>query len=166
MADRVAVINQGRLEQFDVPNQIYDQPATLFVNQFVGTSNALNGRITRLDAEGRAQALVDGTLSCAVRLGAGHHQVGDNTTVCIRPEHLRLADEGEGLRGTIELSLPLGPQVVHEIRLSSGADLKVVEARGEGARFRTPGSAVTLQLTAGAIVNAFAAPKTAEPAAA
>ena len=55
---------------------------------------------------------------------------------------------------------------VGEVRLPGGADLKVVEARGEGARFRTPGSAVTLQLTAGAIVNAFAAPKTAEPAAA
>ena len=166
MADRVAVINQGRLEQFDVPNEIYDHPATLFVNQFVGTSNALTGRITRLDGEGRAQALVEGSLSCAVRLAGGHHQVGDSATVCIRPEHLRLADEGEGLRGTIELSLPLGPQIVHEIRLPGGADLKVVEARGEGARFRTPGSAVTLQLTAGAIVNAFAAPKTAEPAAA
>ena len=166
MADRVAVINQGRLEQFDVPNEIYDHPATLFVNQFVGTSNALIGRITRLDGEGRAQALVDGTLSCAVRVAGGHHQVGDSATICIRPEHLRLADDGEGLRGTIELSLPLGPQIVHEIRLPGGADLKVVEARGEGARFRTPGSAVTLQLTAGAIVNAFAAPKTAEPAAA
>jgi putative spermidine/putrescine transport system ATP-binding protein len=110
--------------------------------------------------------VVDGTLNCTVRLAAANLQAGDSVTVCIRPEHLRLADEGDGLHGTIELSLPLGPQIVHEVRLASGAELKVVEARGEGARFRTSGSPVTLQLSAAAIVNAFPAVKAAEPAAA
>jgi putative spermidine/putrescine transport system ATP-binding protein len=41
MADRVAVINQGRLEQFAPPNDVYDLPGSLFVNRFVGTTNAL-----------------------------------------------------------------------------------------------------------------------------
>ena len=43
MADRVAVLNHGRLEQFAPPTEIYDRPATLFVNRFVGTTNLLTG---------------------------------------------------------------------------------------------------------------------------
>ena len=49
MADRVAVFNQGRLEQFGTPNDIYDRPASLFVNSFVGTANLLPGKVASLD---------------------------------------------------------------------------------------------------------------------
>lgn len=165
MADRVAVINQGRLEQFEGPNDIYDRPASLFVNQFVGTSNCLAGRLSEVNGAS-ARATIDGGTTFPVRLCSTTLRPGDAVSICIRPEHLRLADQGEGLQGTIELSLPLGPQIVHEVRLPGGADIKVVEARSEGARFRSAGSPVVLQLTAGAIVNAFAADSAAHSAAA
>lgn len=45
MADRVAVLNAGRLEQFAPPTDVYDRPETLFVNTFVGTANVLHGRL-------------------------------------------------------------------------------------------------------------------------
>src|ERR1700674_1675204 len=41
MPDRIAVMNRGRVEQVASPTEIYDHPATLFVNQFVGTANLL-----------------------------------------------------------------------------------------------------------------------------
>ena len=47
MADRIAVMNRGRIEQVASPTEIYDQPATLFVNQFVGTTNLLAGQDRR-----------------------------------------------------------------------------------------------------------------------
>ena len=87
-------------------------------------------------------------------LGAG---AGAPATVCVRPEHLRIGD-GAGLAGTIELSLPLGPQIVHEIRLADGQALKLVESRSHGARLRDPGSPVTLILAEGAVPNAFTPP--------
>jgi putative spermidine/putrescine transport system ATP-binding protein len=54
------------------------------------------------------------------------------------------------------VSLPLGPQIVHDIRLADGQDLKLVESRGQGAQLRAPGTAVTLTLAEGAVPNAFA----------
>ena len=152
MADRVAVINQGRLEQFAPPNDIYDRPQTRFVNQFVGTANILPARLLAQGEDGRAS--IAGGPAWAVRT-VGTLQPGEDVVVCVRPEHLRLADGGEGLAGNIEVSLPLGPQIVHEVRLADGQGIKVVESRSHGARLHSPGQAVTLQPAAGALFNAF-----------
>lgn len=55
MSDRVAVFNQGRIEQLAPPQQLYDQPGSAFVAQFVGTANLLEGNIARdlLERDGR-----------------------------------------------------------------------------------------------------------------
>ncbi len=45
LADRIAVMNEGRIEQFDTPEAIYRQPSSRFVASFVGTTNLLEGRI-------------------------------------------------------------------------------------------------------------------------
>src|SRR4029077_2351971 len=49
VADRIAVMNKGRVEQFDSPVAIYDKPQTLFVNGFIGTSNLLPGRLAAIE---------------------------------------------------------------------------------------------------------------------
>ena len=51
MADRVAVLNQGRLEQYAPPTEVYDKPNSLFVNTFVGTANTLPGKLVALNGE-------------------------------------------------------------------------------------------------------------------
>jgi len=51
MADRIAVLNGGVLEQFGVPVEIYDRPRSLFVNTFVGAANVLPGTLTARDGE-------------------------------------------------------------------------------------------------------------------
>ena len=146
MADRVAVIHQGRLQQFAPPNEVYDRPASLFVNQFVGASNALKATL-----QGDSQARL-GDVQWPVRnVGAPSNT---DALVCVRPEQLRLTS-GPGLRGQIELSLPLGPQIVHEIRLADGQALKLVESRSHGASLHEPGAAVTLALAEGAVPNAY-----------
>src|SRR3989440_6720046 len=66
---------------------------------------------------------------------------GDRVTVCMRPEHLRLADDGEGLAGIVEMGLPLGPSIVHEVRTADGRGIKVTEPRAAGAQPRRPGRA-------------------------
>jgi putative spermidine/putrescine transport system ATP-binding protein len=149
MADRVAVINLGRLEQFAPPNEVYDRPASLFVNQFVGAANTLKARL-----QGDSQVQLGGAVWPVRAQGP---RAGSDVLLCVRPEHLRLVD-GAGLAGTIELSLPLGPEIVHEIRLADGQDLKLVESRSHGARLREPGSAVTVSLAEGAVPYAFNPP--------
>ena len=63
----------------------------------------------------------------------------------MRPEHLRLADGGEGLAGIVEMGLPLGASIVHEVRTADGRALKVTEPRAVGAQPRAPGSVVRVQ---------------------
>src|SRR6266545_4857559 len=61
MADRIAVMNRGRIEQVASPTDIYDHPATLFVNRFVGTTNLIPGKLVGIDAGGCDVQLVGGT---------------------------------------------------------------------------------------------------------
>ena len=58
VADRIAVMNKGKVEQFDSPVAIYDQPQTLFVNGFIGSSNLLGGKIAAIE-DGIATVTLD-----------------------------------------------------------------------------------------------------------
>ncbi|NYZ13147.1 ABC transporter ATP-binding protein [Azospirillum sp. RWY-5-1] len=86
IADRVAVMRDGRLLQVATPRTLYDEPADAFVAGFVGHANLLDGVV-------RAPGLVEtaiGTLACAT----GDHTAGSTVTVFFRPEAVRPDPEG------------------------------------------------------------------------
>jgi putative spermidine/putrescine transport system ATP-binding protein len=141
MADRVAVLNAGRLEQLGSPVEIYDAPRSLFVNSFVGSCNLLPGRVVALAAGVAAVALDCGDVLHGCRPGEGV-SAGDRVIACIRPDHLSVAMQDEGLAGTVEVGLPLGPSVVHEIRLADGQTVKIAEQRAAGGEPRPSGGVV------------------------
>ncbi len=148
MADRVAVLSAGRLEQFAPTTEMYDRPASLFVNSFVGQTNKLPGTVA---ADGAVRLDVGGTVSArTVALSPGSRAI-----VCLRPEHLRFA--ADGIPATVELALPLGPTVVHEIRFADGSTAKIIEPREAGSVPRAPGTAVHVQPAAPGLGAAFAA---------
>lgn len=89
ISDRVAVLSQGRLEQFGSPEQIYREPASAFVAGFVGESNRFDGTI---DSAGTVN--IGGS---SVRLDAAHaHSAGTAVEVLVRPESTVLRDPGDG----------------------------------------------------------------------
>jgi putative spermidine/putrescine transport system ATP-binding protein len=147
MADRIAVVNRGAIEQFANPVEIYDRPATLFVNQFVGTTNLLHGVVARADAS-ECQVVLDGgdSLVC----GPGHFRVGTRVVLSIRPERLRLAaTPGPGrLRAKVGLVMPLGPTLIYDLTLAAGAALRVAAPRPEHAAVPASGSEIFLEPTA------------------
>lgn len=109
MSDRLAVFNNGRIEQVGAPAEVYERPATRFVAGFVGTSNLLSG-----DA---AQKLV-----------------GQRRTFTVRPEKIRLADPGDtpaadelGAPGTIRQVVYLGPDTRYIVALEAGGELVVTQ---------------------------------------
>jgi putative spermidine/putrescine transport system ATP-binding protein len=155
MADRVAVLNQGRLEQYSPPTEVYDAPRSLFVNTFVGTANTLPGRLVAVN--GAATVALDIGTEIKTRAPTMPIAMGDRVTVCMRPEHLRLADSGEGLAGIVEMGLPLGPSIVHEVRTADGRAIKVSEPRAAGAQPRAPGSAVRVQTIGSNVISIFPA---------
>jgi putative spermidine/putrescine transport system ATP-binding protein len=155
MADRIAVLNQGRLEQFGTPSQIYDAPQSLFVNTFVGTANMLPGKLVALNGE--ATVALDEGPEIKARAPVGAAAVGDRVTVCVRPEHLRLSNDSAGLAGTVEMGLPLGATIVHEIRTAGGKAIKISEPRAAGAEARAPGTPVRMTPVAPGVVGVFPA---------
>jgi putative spermidine/putrescine transport system ATP-binding protein len=159
MADRVAVINQGRLEQFDAPNEIYDNPATLFVNQFVGNANCLLGKISKTSDGALGSVSVAGA-ELPARVTGSALRVGDAVQVCIRPEQLELmrtsqSEPQQGLTGVLTLTLPQGPNVMQEVRLIDGTSVKVSYSRGSGHEVLEPGTSVFVRLRAGSTCNVF-----------
>jgi putative spermidine/putrescine transport system ATP-binding protein len=151
LSDRVALLNLGRLEQFATPTEVYDNPASLFVNTFVGTANALSGAVTGQEAGGVRVALDAGGSLLAT--GPGPLATGTKVVVCIRPEAFMIDPMNDGLPATVELGLPLGASIVHELRLADGTALKVASPRRPGDGVLEPGTQVRLRTNT--IANAF-----------
>jgi putative spermidine/putrescine transport system ATP-binding protein len=129
VADRIAVMNKGKVEQFDTPVAIYDRPQTLFVNGFIGTTNLLPGKVTAIEAGIATVALDTGaTLRLPAPPGIAS---GAAVLLSVRPEQLVLSSTSTAESWPIEpgLSLPLGSQLIHEARAAGGTALKIVEPR-------------------------------------
>ena len=129
IADRIAVINQGRVEQLDTPVAVYDRPATLFVSGFVGTTNLLSGRALE-SANGRT--LVE--LHAGARISIPNERsiaAGTPIVLAARPEQLCLHKESSPERWAVRrrLTLPIGATAIHDLETRDGTTLKLVEQR-------------------------------------
>jgi putative spermidine/putrescine transport system ATP-binding protein len=153
MADRIAVMNKGRVEQFGTAEDIYDRPQTLFVATFVGTANLLKGRLSA--REPGFEVALDAGGSVALGAAAPCSRNGA-VIISVRPEHVRFSD-GEGLAARVNMVLPLGPSVVYEIALADGTPLKLVAARGGEQPQHGAGDMVRVRVAPQAPVSVFQA---------
>ncbi|MGF6694640.1 putative spermidine/putrescine transport system ATP-binding protein [Metapseudomonas resinovorans] len=122
MSDRVAVFNKGRIEQVDSPQNLYRQPRTRFVAEFVGTANVLSGEL--------AQRLT-----------------GNMGAFSLRPEHVRFGSASNGelqVSGTVHDVQYLGASSRYELNLEGGGRLAVSLPNGEetGSARPQPGQQV------------------------
>ena len=86
LSDRIAVFNEGRLEQVGTPSELYDRPSTLFVARFLGDSNVFAGRV------GPDGATVTGELGTVTALATAGAPPGSSAAVVVRPERLRVIE--------------------------------------------------------------------------
>ena len=86
MSDRVAVFNDGRIQQLAPPEDLYERPENSFVAQFIGENNKLDGVIETIDGTRCTVRLDDGTLIDAQPVNVT--RVGERTRVSIRPERV------------------------------------------------------------------------------
>ena len=112
LSDLIVVMNQGRVEQIGTPMQIYAEPASVFVADFIGRANFIETKINTVE-RGRASVSVLGQtleLSCS-----GEMRAGDEVYAVLRPEVIRLT-EREGLaRGKVRQATYLGSFVEYEV---------------------------------------------------
>ena len=98
MSDRIAVMNEGRVEQIGSPQEIYHSPASIFVANFIGIANLLPGTVTRVGGN-RVSVKVAGDGEVSLPAGADPVAPGAAVTVMVRPERLRLAATDAGTSG-------------------------------------------------------------------
>lgn len=89
LADRIAVLNRGRIAQLGSPQAIYDEPADLYVAKFIGAANEIFGRVAAVAADGTGSVSTDAGPVTGV-LGEAGLAVGDEASVIVRPEKCRL----------------------------------------------------------------------------
>jgi len=153
MADRIAVMNAGRVEQFDTPEEVYDRPASYFVARFVGTANLFPGRLVRNGEDFLMHC--DSGGSFALPVAAPCSREGP-ALLSVRPEHLALVPVGRSApEATVSMVLPLGPNRIVELILSCGGTVKASLQRYGGSQDIAPGDRVGLALRPGAPAAVF-----------
>ena len=89
MSDRIAVFNDGIIQQISSPDTLYEAPETSFVAQFIGENNKLNGVIQSIDKDGTTMVkLATGEVIKANGVNIGN--VNDKTTMSLRPERVQI----------------------------------------------------------------------------
>ena len=141
LANRLVLMNRGRIEQIDTPSRIYDRPRSLFVNRFIGQTSLLPGRVEAGGPDRMPVRLATGETVDLPR--PTRFVTGASVLVTCRPEEVSLFREaGPGrLAARLIVSIPLGPQVIHELELGDGTQLRCAQLRAqapEGLRLGDP----------------------------
>ena len=125
MSDRIAVMNGGKVEQLGGPREIYEQPQTAFVADFIGSLNTLDVRIDELVGGYCISRFAEGER--VVAAAPGDRAVGETVRVGIRPEHVQLgpvettaADDGSRLEGTVAELVYLGMYTQFHVDTAAG----------------------------------------------
>jgi spermidine/putrescine transport system ATP-binding protein len=140
MADAIAVMNRGRIEQLGAPEELYERPRTSFVARFLGASNLLSGTVE----DERAVRLESGAF---IRVAEELPARGARVRVGIRPEKLRLepAQEGDNhLVGTVAERSYVGVATQYLVDTADGRVSVFVQNAQPAAAGLEPGAAVQL----------------------
>jgi putative spermidine/putrescine transport system ATP-binding protein len=125
MADRLVVMEGGRVRQIGSPRELYDEPSDAFVADFVGRCNILSGR-RESDSHFRTER------GLLLPVGSGAHERKDATAFALRPERIAISPGTAGeIHGPVQAVTYLGPQTEYHVRL--GQEIVVVVRQTPGA---------------------------------
>ena len=87
MSDRIVVLRNGKIEQIDAPNDIYDKPNSLYVAEFIGDTNIISSRVERID-EDKKLIYLDGNMIANLN---GNYNISDKVDIVLRPENIKIS---------------------------------------------------------------------------
>ncbi|MCV3739540.1 ABC transporter ATP-binding protein [Rhizobium sp. TRM96647] len=150
LSDRVAVMHKGRLEQIGRPLELYTEPQSAFVADFVGTVNFIPGVIVGSDCGTATIRIATGAIIETVRNGKQPLPVGARASIAIRPEHIRICPPGSetsGLPGTLENLVFSGASRTAHVSLTGmeGQTLRM-QVPNEFASLPEPGGRLAIDL--------------------
>jgi ABC-type sugar transport system ATPase subunit len=163
MADRIAVMRAGVIEQVATPHGIFAKPANLFVAGFIGTPqmNLVAAEVEGLGDDGRVRFAVSGgqRLALAVDPAVRELAAGAKVTLGIRPRNLEIVHEAvdDGLSSVVDLIEPMGAETLahlndgtHDLRVVTGWRTSISEREHVHVRWQ-PGQAHVFDATGRAV---------------
>jgi multiple sugar transport system ATP-binding protein len=143
MADKIVVLNAGRVEQVGAPLELYHKPANLFVAGFIG-SPRMNMIKTRVAEAGGGLATVElpGGATIGVPLQGARFQNGAAVMLGVRPEHLAVGHSVDGqIQGTVRVAEHLGAETILHVDVPGSEPIVV---RSNGLMREKPGDAIKI----------------------
>jgi len=152
MSDRIAVMSEGRIEQVGPPNQVYEEPHTTYVADFLGVSNLMDATALGRSSSGNCRLRLG---DFEIEAGRGDLAARGEVKVVIRPERVRIeASDGQDANrvpAMIERVVYVGPVIQLLVRLAPGQTIQaMLPNHGDGPAFRQ-GSPVSAHMPAEAL---------------
>ena len=139
VSDRIAVMNDGVIQQVGSPQYIYQRPANQFVSTFIGLSNIFSAKLTETEGKtgvdfGHYQAVMD-NLDLRL-LGTGDQTIaqaaGTPVRVAVRPEEFTVHKDGEGIDAVVKSSVFLGISTHYFMETETGQEVEVIRPSDVG----------------------------------
>ena len=147
MADTIAVMNEGKIEQMGSPIQIYEHPKTAFVANFLGQTNLFEGTVAGIEGDELAVKVKDVVFH--VPLSSTEIRSG-RIVFGVRPEKVKIVDQGKTglpknqINGSIKLTAFVGVSTQYEVITNWGQEISAFEQNIDPSDLGRPGQAVTL----------------------
>jgi spermidine/putrescine transport system ATP-binding protein len=147
MADTIAVMNEGRIEQMGTPIQIYEHPRTVFVANFLGQTNLFEGTVTGINGDEIAVKVHDSVVyvpATSTQIRSGRIVVG------VRPEKVKIVDQGKTglpknqINGFIKNTAFVGVSTQYEVLSNWGQEISAFEQNIDPSDLGRPGQPVTI----------------------
>ncbi|MEH2244649.1 ABC transporter ATP-binding protein [Nostoc sp.] len=132
LSDRIAVMNQGKIEQVGTPSQIYERPCTSFVADFIGDTNLFSGEIVAVDSSNVKISTKTGLSIVISRAEDTPSELSQAVIVCVRPEKIQLSLYPPNLpancfEGRLVNVMYLGTHVNYVVELTNGISINVLQ---------------------------------------
>jgi putative spermidine/putrescine transport system ATP-binding protein len=133
MSDRIAVFEEGIIQQISTPDILYEKPENAFVAQFIGENNKLTGTVIEIDGD-KCTVEVEGRTVKALKVNV--NEVGDKTSLSLRPERVTVNPEEGKLEnvfeGTVRQLIYLGDHIRTRVNVCGNNDfiIKVPNSYG------------------------------------
>ncbi|MBD2132982.1 ABC transporter ATP-binding protein [Sphaerospermopsis sp. FACHB-1094] len=138
LSDRIAVMNQGKIEQVGTPRAIYERPETAFVADFIGDTNLFSGEITAIDAEYVKVLTKTGFSIVAARTKDTRWELLQAVVLSVRPEKIQISLYHPNLptncfEGRLVNIMYLGTHVNYVVELANGINVNVLQPNTFGS---------------------------------
>ncbi len=146
MSDRIALMNNGKIEQLGSPEDLYERPVNKFVADFIGESNFLEGRVIRME-KNVCEVRTRGGLSVKVKAKSGIKE-GEVVHLTIRPERIQMEGDLDGayncFQAQVQEIVYLGETIKFIVALEGGEEIVVKTQNREGGILREKGRKVAI----------------------